>query len=225
MKSVNESLTRITDRLKQLKQAVGFRKQKQKVKELEFLSQSETLWQDQVKAQVVMKKLAGAKNEIKEIEELEIKIKQLNELASSVTKAEAETLKPEVKKLTKILKKLELKKYFSNEHDRSAAILSIHAGQGGTEAMDWTAMLKRMYLRFCERQDFKAVVINETVGEEAGTKSVTIAVDGLYAYGYLRHEKGTHRLVRQSPFNADNLRQTSFALVEVLPEIEETDEI
>src|SRR5512133_3293126 len=112
--------------------------------------------------------------------------------------------------------------YLAGEHDGKNALVSIHAGQGGTEAMDWTGMLYRMYLRFCERKGWTTSTIDYTAGEEAGIKSVTFSVSGRYAYGYLKGEAGTHRLVRQSPFNADKLRQTSFALVEVMPELEET---
>jgi len=113
--------------------------------------------------------------------------------------------------------------YLSGSYDGKNAIVSIHAGQGGTEAMDWVSMLYRMYTRFCEIRGWSTETFEYTAGEEAGIKSVTFSVNGNYAYGYLKGEAGAHRLVRQSPFNADKLRQTSFALVEVLPELADVD--
>lgn len=113
----------------------------------------------------------------------------------------------------------------SGEHDADPAIFSIHAGAGGTEAQDWTQMLLRMYLRWAERRKFKTSITDMTEGEEAGIKSVTVEVDGPYAYGYLKSERGTHRLVRLSPFDSNNRRHTSFAKVEVMPVIDEDIEI
>ena len=110
-------------------------------------------------------------------------------------------------------------------HDRSDALLAIHAGAGGTDSQDWAEMLQRMYLRWAERRGFRTEILDYSPGEEAGTKSITIAVSGPYAYGYLRPEKGVHRLVRLSPFDAAHRRHTSFALVEVLPQVEDDAEV
>jgi peptide chain release factor 2 len=123
----------------------------------------------------------------------------------------------------KAIKILEKELYFSGKYDSGPAIVTIQAGQGGTEAMDWAAMLERMYQRFFERNGFRYQVLDRSAGDEAGIKSATMRVEGTNAYGLLKREQGTHRLVRQSPFNADNLRQTSFARVEVLPVLPETD--
>ena len=108
---------------------------------------------------------------------------------------------------------------FSGRYDDDAAILAIHAGAGGTDSQDWAAMLERMYLRWAEKRGFETEILDRTEGEEAGIKSVTIAVNGKYAFGYLRSEKGVHRLVRLSPFDAAHRRHTSFALVEILPQV------
>ncbi len=129
-------------------------------------------------------------------------------------------IQSEVSALTTQLEKLELELAFSGEFDSRNAILSIHAGAGGTESMDWADMLLRMYLRWAERRGYETEVLDITRGEEAGVKSVTISVSGDYAFGYLKSEHGVHRLVRLSPFDSDHARHTSFVLVEVLPEAE-----
>jgi len=125
----------------------------------------------------------------------------------------------------KTLTELEFQLQLSGEYDNRNAILAVHAGAGGTESQDWAEMLLRMYLRWGERRGFKVEILDNTEGEEAGIKSATIEIDGAYAYGYLKSERGVHRLVRQSPFDSSHSRHTSFAKVEVLPEVEAGGEI
>lgn len=154
------------------------------------------------------------------------KMKELAKLQEEITKSEflLESIKKGDLTLSeKLLNDFETLLYFSGDYDKGNAILSIHAGQGGVEAMDWVNMLYRMYSRYFDKKGWSYETIEETPGEEAGIKSISLDIIGDYAYGFLKNEAGVHRLVRQSPFNADKLRQTSFALVEVLPEIEEND--
>lgn len=203
----------IIDRLNKLKESIDLNGKKEKIESLEKESLDPHLWDDQDKARAVLQELANLKDEVSQIEDLSQTFEILKEVQDEA----------ELAKAIKALEKLEKISYLSGEFDGKNAIFSIHAGQGGTEAMDWVSMLNRMYLRFCERKNWTTQTLEYTTGEEAGIKSVTFKIIGQYAYGYLKREAGAHRLVRQSPFNADKLRQTSFALVEVMPEVAETD--
>ena len=126
----------------------------------------------------------------------------------------------EVDNIERLIEEMEFQETLGGEYDANSAVLAIHAGAGGTESQDWAEMLLRMYLRWCEKRRYKAEVIETSVGDEAGIKSVLVEIEGDYAYGYLKSERGVHRLVRLSPFDADHARHTSFALVEVMPEVE-----
>ena len=134
-------------------------------------------------------------------------------------------LKKNLERLTKNFEKLEFLLLFSEKYDVNNVLLSIHAGAGGVEAQDWVAMLLRMFLRFSEKKGFTTKIIDESKGQEAGFKSITVEIIGSYAYGNLKSEAGVHRLVRISPFDAEKMRHTSFALVEVLPELETADQV
>ena len=169
--------------------------------------------------------LKGLKNQWEPVCDLTNEVSELIELIEQAEESDRKSLEGEAEKVFKKWEDLETKLYLSGEFDMNNCYLSISGGAGGVDAQDWADMLLRMYLRYCEKQGWKTDVLEKTDGQEAGIKSVTVHVTGSPAYGYLKCERGTHRLVRLSPFNAKNLRQTSFALVEVLPEIPDAAEI
>ncbi len=177
---------------------------KKELKSLEEQSYEASFWSDPKKAGEVMKKVADLKKEIEDLEMIELLLEE-----NQIDDAE------------KLINKYEVLLFLSGPYDKGGVVFSIHAGQGGTEAMDWSSMLFRMYTRYFERKGWRFEEFDRVAGEEAGIKSSIINVYGKFAYGYLKAEAGVHRLVRQSPFNADKLRQTSFSLVEVLPMIED----
>lgn len=172
-----------------------------------------------------MKKLADTRSEIVSWEKLEKRIYDLFELAQLEDDSMTAEIEQEAEAIQQELDRRELSTLLGGPYDRGNALLTINAGAGGTDSQDWAAMLQRMYLRWAERSGYSTEVIDLTEGEEAGIKTITIAVTGQYAYGYLKAEKGVHRLVRLSPFDSAHRRHTSFAQVEVLPEIEDDAEI
>ncbi len=179
---------------------------RRKLAELSKQIQDQNVWKDYQKGAALSKEIASLKEEIEATETVRLFLEE-----GALVRAEKE------------IGKLERRLYFSGKYDRGGAVFSIQAGQGGTEAMDWTAMLERMYSRFFERKGWRYEIIDKSYGDEAGVKRVVMKVSGSDAYGTLKYEQGAHRLVRQSPFNADKLRQTSFARVEVLPQLSEKD--
>ncbi len=201
-------MEQLRQRVDNLISKLNIGQKKESIAQIEKESSSPAFWTDQKLATSKMKEMASLQKEIAEAEKLQ-------ELISAGQEKEAGDL----------LDQLEILLYLSGPYDKSSAILSIHSGQGGVEAMDWASMLLRMYSRYFERKGWNFEVLDETLGEEAGIKSVTIAVNGEYAYGYLKGEAGVHRLVRLSPFNANSLRQTSFAMVEVIPEVAEVENL
>lgn len=184
---------------------------------------AEGFWEDQEKAQKIMQRLSGLKDRVANFKELAGSFEDLGVLVELGEEEEDEAVALEVKEglstLNSRLAEMELAVLLSGPYDRGNAIIALHAGAGGTEAQDWVEMLLRMYTRWAERHRFKVEVLDLLPGDEAGTKSATIEVKGDNAYGYLRSEKGVHRLVRISPFDAAGRRHTSFASVDVLPEV------
>lgn len=196
----------IKERVEKLIKKVNIEEKHNRIGLLQKETVDPNFWQDHKTAAEKMKELSALQKEVEEFELLQLWVEE-----------------GEYDEAEKLLKKLETLLYFTTPYDEGSAIVAIHSGQGGTEAMDWAEMLYRMYTRYFEKKGWQFDILDQTPGEEAGIKSITIAVTGAYAYGLLRFEAGTHRLVRQSPFNADKLRQTSFAMVEVLPQIDKAE--
>jgi len=172
-----------------------------------------------------MKTLANLEGELKSWAILEERLGDAMELAEMGDESIEDDLQKEVLALQEEIEKREFDAMLAGEYDRGDALLAIHAGAGGNDAQDWAEMLQRMYLRWAEKRGYKAETLDLTPGEEAGIKSTTISINGLYAYGYLRSEKGVHRLVRISPFDSSNRRHTSFVLVEILPQVDDDHDI
>jgi len=186
-------------------------------------------WNDSREAKRVLREADSLRDELAAWNGLIAKaddLAELSELSDGSGDAELEAgVEVEFAAVEKDYEKLRTSLLFFGEYDDSDAIISISAGAGGTEATDWAEMLQRMYLRWCERRSFATEILDRLEGEEAGIKSVTISVEGRRAYGWLRAERGVHRLVRISPYDAQKRRHTTFALVEVLPEVEEAAEV
>lgn len=198
---INEELkNRATELLHRL-DVEGMRKT---IREREAESMHQDFWKDPQGAALKMQELSALQKELEVAEDFSLLIEL----------GEEEKLKTE-------MTRLEFTLYLSGTYDKGNAIVAIHSGQGGTEAMDWTSMLYRMYTRYIEQKGWKYEEMEYTPGDEAGIKSVVLEVTGRFAFGFLKAEAGVHRLVRQSPFNADKLRQTSFAMVEVLPIVDD----
>jgi peptide chain release factor 2 len=193
--------------------------------ELEKQAEDPHLWDDPAKAQLLMKKISGLRQEINSWRDLERRVTDTRELAEMGDDSLQAELTPEITALEKLVSQKELSTLLSGRYDKGNAFLTINAGAGGTDSQDWSAMLMRMYLRWAEYSGYETEILDMTEGEEAGIKSVTVAVNGRYAYGYLRAEKGVHRLVRLSPFDSNNRRHTSFTQVEVLPQVESDDDL
>lgn len=186
-------------------------------------------WGDQVRAQAHMRRLSALQGEVDSWRGVSSRVTDALDMVELASLEQDETiigdLDVEVKAIVSALEKMEFQVRMSGKHDRSDALLSIHAGAGGTESQDWTEMLLRMYLRWAEGRKYRTEIVDSMRGDEAGLKSVTVLVEAPWAYGYLKTERGVHRLVRLSPFDSAHRRHTSFALVEVVPDIDDSIEI
>lgn len=222
----------VSDNVKQLKdeidaslKAIDLDELKKQRDELKSKSQQPDFWDDSQKASKNMQKLSQLEDKIDAWQSISAEINDLLELGEMKDSSMEEDIKKQSEILKKRYEKLHFDLAYSGPYDDNSALVSIHAGAGGVDAQDWASMLLRMYLRWAEAKGFKTNILDESAGEEAGIKSVSFEVSGSLAYGKLKGEHGVHRLVRLSPFNAQNLRQTSFAKVEVLPEIDEPDAV
>ncbi len=190
--------------------------------------QENGFWEDIKRAEEVTKESKRIKDKIDRYESLVSRIEDVEILAELIDEDDEESIDEVIREIRSIEKDVEgyrIELLLSGEYDRNDVILTLHAGVGGSDANDWTEMLLRMYTRWCEKRGFKVETLDYLEGDEAGIKSVTLKVKGEFAYGYLKAEKGVHRLVRISPFNANGKRQTSFASVEVLPELTKDQDI
>lgn len=198
---------------------------KEEIIALEVEVSAPDFWQNQDRAKTEMQKLSELKDEYETWNNFKSELNSIKELVE-ISESEKDTTfiveaESKITELESAFEKMEFAMLLSGPHDASNAVMSIHAGAGGTDAQDWAEMLMRMYFRYAEKKGWTVKLVDESCGTEAGIKSVTFFVQGRHAYGHLKREAGVHRLVRQSPFNADALRQTSFALVEVIPEIDD----
>ena len=198
-----------------------------RLKKLEKETQKPDFWKDKEKAAEINQEISDLKEEINKFEKLTKELNELKELEKEIGEDEKliKEIEEKCRDLEEKIKKEEIKIFLSGEYDKNNAVLQIFAGAGGIDAQDWATMLIRMYERYCAAKGFKTKILHQSFGEgggpegRIGTKSATLEIKGNYAYGILKKETGVHRLVRQSPFSAKKLRHTSFALVEVLPEI------
>ncbi|KAL6132405.1 hypothetical protein ACLB2K_064648 [Fragaria x ananassa] len=211
------------ERVQEIRASACLEQLEKEVAELESKAADTSFWDDRALAQENLLALTDVKDRIKSLNDFKSQVADaetivmLTEEMDSTDNALLEEAASIIKELNKAVDRFELTQLLSGPYDKEGAVISITAGAGGTDAQDWAEMLLRMYMRWGEKQRYKTRVVEKSPGEEAGINSATLEVEGRYAYGYLSGEKGTHRIVRQSPFNAKGLRQTSFSGVEVMP--------
>jgi len=224
-----QKLTDLKEKLAHIEQKINLEDKKKRLSVLKAKSQGGGFWDDSQKAGKVMEEIGAIEKDLSLVDETKERLASAVEMIALLEGENEDQLEKEldqeVNSLEKLIFNIEEKAYFSGKYDDNGVLLSIHAGQGGTEAMDWSSMLQRMYMRYGERKNWSVEVMDTILGDEAGIKSAILKVEGYQAYGNLKKEAGVHRLVRISPFNAQNLRQTSFAKVEVIPLIDDDEEI
>jgi peptide chain release factor 2 len=226
MNDLRKKIDELKNKFESIEAVFGLEGKQKEISKLEKESTASNFWDNHQKAAKILKELEEINGEVKEFSEIKKKISELHDIISlAETKKDKNDIEKEIIEVEKLIGRIELRTLFTDRYDSRDAILSIYSGAGGVDAQDWSQMLLRMYLRWAEKNNYKAFVVYETPGQEARIKNATIKITGPYVYGYLKSEAGVHRLVRLSPFNSDNLRQTSFSLVEILPVIEDAKEI
>jgi len=228
LSGIKEKLKTLDEQLKGLRNYLDIEKNEARLKELEAKMASPGFWDNQEKARPIIQELKIARAIIDPYFECRKEFDELGELLVIVgddDQGGVEEINNSLRKLEKDIAALEFKSLMGGELDKNSAILSIHAGAGGTESCDWASMLLRMYSMWADNNKYKTEIIDMLPGEEAGVKSIVMIMEGPYAYGYLKSEKGVHRLVRISPFDSNKRRHTSFVSVDIIPELEDDIEI
>lgn len=219
METIISQLKNMLDLIAQLMRQLNITGKAEEAQELEVLSTAQDFWNNPAQAQQTMQRIARLKSQVERWQNVYQRLADAIELAELGDASLDAEISAEAQTLTTLVNELSMQAMLSGDYDSEDAIMSIHAGAGGVEAQDWAQMLERMYLRWMEQRGYKVEIIDKSYGEEAGIKSVTLSVKGDYAYGYLQSEQGVHRLVRISPFDANARRHTSFAKVELYPDI------
>lgn len=227
MNAILESAKELSTKLTQLSDILKIEDKQQEIGSLKQEVTAPGFWDNPDKAAKISKKLADLEEEVGDFLSLRQKVQDILELGEmgSTDSDLTKDMEQSLRSCQKLFEKMEFLALMDGKYDVSNALVSFHAGSGGTEAQDWAQMLMRMIVRFAEKQDWKVEVLDDSAGSEAGIKSATLRITGRYAYGYLKSEHGTHRLVRISPFDAEGMRHTSFAGIEVIPEIESDTDI
>ncbi|WP_196247200.1 peptide chain release factor 2 [Clostridium novyi] len=229
LEEAKNKVTELNSNLDEVRVSLDIAKIEKRLGELEHKMQESDFWDDINKAQEITQEAKGLKDRIDGYNNTKIRIEDLEVLIEISIEEEDESsieeILNEIKEIETIVDNFKVEILLSGEYDKNNAIVSLHSGAGGTDAQDWTEMLLRMYKRWAEKKGYKVDTIDMLPGDEAGIKSASLKITGEFAYGYLKAEKGIHRLVRISPFNANGKRQTSFASLEVIPELRENQDI